>query len=434
MEMTRLNGNSVFRVAVTNLSAYIVLAGFPEDVREHWPQWGGPNRDFTVETTGIADRWPENGPKRLWHRELGKGYSSIVADGGVLYTMYRNPARLGAEFTIALDAATGDTLWEHGRPSPWREDDWDYRGPNATPLVCDDSLYTVGFNAVLRCFDKKDGRVRWKHDLPREFGGEVPRWGYSWSPIAYGETVIMSAGQPEGSKRGGGSLLAFDKSSGSLVWKSQTFRMGHASPILITFDDRKQLVLYTMDGVMGVDPANGQRLWEWSCPREGPGHVVTTPVWNGKDTLFITSAGEHHKLGTALKLAQQDDQIVSEVLWGSTKNGVYGVAPIRIGNHLYGSNDRALMCFDFHTGERKWYERDFPRAKCVRADGKFIILDENGWLTLATASPERLTIHSRCNVTERWSLTPPTLVGTTLYIRDERHIMALDVGSPASGS
>ena len=90
------------------------------------------------------------------------------------------------------------------------------------------------------------------------------------------------------------------------------------------------------------------------------------------------------------------------------------------------------MCFDFHAGKRMWYERDFPRAKCVRADGRLIILDENGWLTLATASPERLTIHSRCNVTERWSLTPPTLVGTILYIRDERHIIALDVRKSAT--
>lgn len=54
-----------------------------------WPQWGGPNRDFISGATGLADVWPESGPPQIWRRPLGLGHSSIVAEEGRLFTMYR---------------------------------------------------------------------------------------------------------------------------------------------------------------------------------------------------------------------------------------------------------------------------------------------------------------------------------------------------------
>src|SRR5262245_12856013 len=40
-----------------------------------WRQWGGPHRNFMVETTGLADTWPDTGPRVLWKRPLGPGHS-----------------------------------------------------------------------------------------------------------------------------------------------------------------------------------------------------------------------------------------------------------------------------------------------------------------------------------------------------------------------
>ena len=45
-----------------------------------WPQWGGPNRNFKTSTTGLAASWPADGPRRLWSRELGEGFSAIAAE------------------------------------------------------------------------------------------------------------------------------------------------------------------------------------------------------------------------------------------------------------------------------------------------------------------------------------------------------------------
>ena len=88
----------------------------PAAADDAWRQWGGPRRDFKSAAKGLATVWPEGGPKLLWQRELGDGFSGIVAEDGRLFTMYRRDGeeyrRAGEEAAVAVDAATGGTLWE----------------------------------------------------------------------------------------------------------------------------------------------------------------------------------------------------------------------------------------------------------------------------------------------------------------------------------
>ncbi len=89
----------------------------------------------------------------------------------------------------------------------------------------------------------------------------------------------------------------------------------------------------------------------------------------------------------------------------------------------------ALMVgLDAKTGKPVWRERGFAKATLLYADGKLIILDEDGQLALATVTPEGLNVHSKCEIAKPTSWAAPTLVGTTLYVRDREHIMALDLG------
>ena len=101
-----------------------------------WTQYGGPGQDFSVEDSGIAERWPDGGPRMIWSRKLGDGYSAILAEADRLYTMYRSGKN---EVVISLDAKTGKTLWEYQYEStPLKGIDANYgKGPNATPLLAD---------------------------------------------------------------------------------------------------------------------------------------------------------------------------------------------------------------------------------------------------------------------------------------------------------
>ena len=70
----------------------------------------------------------------------------------------------------------------------------------------------------------------------------------------------------------------------------------------------------------------------------------------------------------------------------------------------------------------------FGKSTCLHADGKFIILDEDGTLGLATATPEKFEVLAKSKVLGERAWTVPTLVGKTLYLRDSKQIVALDLG------
>src|SRR4051794_30938787 len=75
-----------------------------------WKQWGGPHRNFQTEASGLKSQWPATGPKVIWKRPLGEGYSSPAVEDNLLFTMYGRP---GDEIVLAADARTGKKLWEH---------------------------------------------------------------------------------------------------------------------------------------------------------------------------------------------------------------------------------------------------------------------------------------------------------------------------------
>src|SRR4051812_40622279 len=89
----------VFAIAAATLVTPRILAGAADlsrrsatdnaGAKADWLQWGGAGRNFMPEVTGLAASWPSSGPKRLWSRALGEGHSSILVEGGRIYTMYR---------------------------------------------------------------------------------------------------------------------------------------------------------------------------------------------------------------------------------------------------------------------------------------------------------------------------------------------------------
>ena len=113
-----------------------------------WRQWGGPTRSLQVDATGLVDIWPQEGPPQLWTRSLGLGHSTVIVDVGRLYTQYRPDTGSGwatEERVIALDAVTGETVWEYAYPSQ----PLDFNpgaGPHASPLVVGGRLFTAGTN------------------------------------------------------------------------------------------------------------------------------------------------------------------------------------------------------------------------------------------------------------------------------------------------
>lgn len=421
-------------VTLTSVLVVLALTTFappaPAVPDSSWLQWGGPRRNFMVESPALATTWPASGPKKLWERALGEGHSSIVVEGDRLYTMYRPLGLLSLvrrsqqEVIAAFNASNGQTIWEHTYDgSTGGLNLSEGAGPHSTPLVVGERLFAMSSRVEIFVLDTRTGKVLWQHDLVKELGAKIDDRGYSSSPIAYRDTVIVPAGAP------GASVAAFNQQTGALVWKGGNFPTGPASPILITVGGQDQLVVSGADAIVGVNPASGAVLWTHPHKTEW-GLNISTPVW-GEGNLLLVSAAYNN--GTrALKLSQADGKTTVTELWYQNRMRVHIGTVIRLGDFAVGSSGDFGPCptvaIDLASGNILWQNRDLARSTFLHADGKLIVIDEDGTLGLATATRQGFTVLTKASILTNRAWTPPTLVGTRLFVRDRKQMMAFDLG------
>jgi outer membrane protein assembly factor BamB len=411
-----------------------------------WRQWGGPNRNFVVDMSGLAPSWPATGPQVLWSRPLGVGHSSVLVDQGRLFTMYRvgngrafqstnqrgGGGRYGVfapeEFVVALDAATGKTMWEYKYVS--QAMDFSYGpGPHSTPLIVGDRLFATGTNKQLFALDKGTGKLLWSRDLIKEYNapwatrGGVDA-GYCCGPVPYNDLLIMQVGGP------GQAVMAFRQSDGSLAWKSGDFLYGDSPLQLINVNGQDQVAVFGAQTVNGVEPTTGKILWTHPHAVKGDRNH-STPLWVRDNILFVSSA--YDSGSRALRLTQQNGTTKVEELWFSPRLRVWFSNVVWHGDLVYGSSGdfgpAFLTALNTKTGEMVWQTRDYPKTNFLSAGDRAIMLTEDGDLFLARLSSTGVQVLAKTHLFDTVAWTVPTLVGTTLYARNREKIVALDLGS-----
>jgi outer membrane protein assembly factor BamB len=398
-------------------------AAVPPKVVVPWTQWGGPQRNFQTDASGLRDTWPASGPRVLWKRSLGEGYSSVVVEGAAIYTMY---GRRGQETVLAANGETGKTLWEHSTPMTFQSDAAQEmgNGPYATPLLLGQRLFTAGVSGRLQCLDRAGGKVIWTQQLWEDHGGSRMMYGYASSPIAYRETVIV----PVGGR--GKSVMAFNQADGKTVWARHDFGNVYSSPILIDVGGLEQLVTLMDGSLVGLNPANGDL--QWVIPFKADYSIaIATPLWGPDNLLFVSS--EYNGGAKVIELQRQGQRVVAKELWSSNRLRLHHGNAMRIGDTIYftsgGKGSPAILtAADVRSGDVRWQERSIAKATFVWADGKLVTLDQSGTLMIAHPSPQGFRISARAPLLTSLAWTPPTLVGTRVYLRDRRDMMAVDLG------
>ncbi len=132
-----------------------------------------------------------------------------------------------------------------------------------------------------------------------------------------------------------------------------------------------------------------------------------------------------------LRLTQKGGKTNVQEVWHSKEVRFFHSTPIRIGDFVYGcSGDGPPNFFtavNVKTGKIAWKERGFNSATCTYADGKMYILDEEGKLTLAKVSPEKMTVISSFKPLEKTAWAAPTIAKGRLFVRDQKRIIAFDI-------
>jgi outer membrane protein assembly factor BamB len=387
-----------------------------------WTQWGGPHRNFQTESAGLRDTWPASGPPVVWKRALGEGYSSPSVEGAVLYTMYGKPRE---EVVLAASAETGKTLWEYSNPMTFQSDAPNQgNGPYATPLVVGDRVFTAGVAGRLQCLDKKTGKLLWAQELWKDHRGTRLMYGYASSPIAFRDMIIVPVG---GS---GKALMAFRQADGKVAWSRNDFGNVYSSPVLINLAGLEQLVALLDGAVLAVNPHNGDP--QWQVPFKANYSIaVATPLWGAGNLLFVSS--EYDAGSKVIELQRNGQQTKATELWSSPRLRLHHGNAMRIDDTIYfssgGKGSQAILsAVDVRTGKIHWQQRSVEKATFVWADRKLITLDQDGNLMIAHPSPAGFKISARAALLSHLSWTPPVLVGTRLYIRDRRDMMAVDLG------
>jgi len=190
-----------------------------------------------------------------------------------------------------------------------------------------------------------------------------------------------------------------------------------------------QIVAFMAKEIIGVDPNNNGALL-WSSPHTTQYNLaVSMPVWGPDNILFFSSSYENGS--RALQLTRDGASTKAKELWHNPRIRVHFGSIVRVGDVLYCSSGHSGPCFftalDVKTGKVIWQDRTLAKAQFLMIGDKFLLLDEDGTLALATPTAQGLTIHSQVSLLTKnaWSL--PTLIGTKLYVRDRKVLMALDL-------
>ena len=386
-----------------------------------WTQWGGPHRNFQTQAPGLKDTWPASGPRVVWKRALGEGYSAPVVDNRVLYTMYGKPRE---EVVLAANAETGATLWEHVTPMEFQSDAPAMgNGPYSSPLIVGSRLFTTGVAGRLQCLDAKTGKLLWTQQLWTDHQGSRLMYGYSSSPIAFRDTVIVPVGGA------GKSIMAFQQSDGKVAWAKHDFGNVYSSPVLIDLDGLEQMVLLMDGALLAVNPHNGDL--QWQVPFKADFSIaIATPLWGPGNLLFVSA--EYNAGSKVVELQRTGMQTKASELWSSNRLRLHHGNAMRIGDAIYfssgGKGSQAILsAVDARSGTIHWQERSIQKATFVWADQKLITLDQDGNLMIAYPSVKGFRISAKAPLLTQLSWTPPVLVGTRLYLRDRRTMMSVDL-------
>jgi outer membrane protein assembly factor BamB len=379
-----------------------------------------------VSNSGQATPWTQVVPRKLWSRPLGDGHSQVLAEGKTLYTMYRNGER---EIVLSADAESGKTLWEHSWQSTFRSEAPELgHGPHATPLVVGDRLFAPGVAGHFVCLDKKTGKVLWTKELWKELHGTRLVYGYASHPISFRDTVIIPVGGQ------GRAVVALRVSDGSVLWQRGDYQNAYSSPLLIRVDGLDQLVMVFDGMIAAFNPINGDPQWE-AAHRASYGLNVSAPLWTTGNLLFLSS--EYDAGGQVLELTKKAESVAVKQLWHSPKIRLHHGNALRYGDIIYlPSGGKSGPCIftavEARTGRILWQDRNYPKLTMLDLNGKALILTEDGDLTLATLKSSGVEVHAKTSVLEAQAWTPPTLVGTRLYLRNRQTLAAYDLGPPVA--
>ena len=400
-----------------------VGGGTASDLPGSWPCFRGPNHDaVSPDATPLADAWAAGEPKPLWAVDVGDGYAGAAVLNGRVYLMdYDRTAQ--ADALRCLSLADGKELWKFSYPLAVKRN----HGMSRTvPAVTDQFVVGLGPKCHVSCLDAVSGKFQWGIDLVRKYGTTVPAWYAGQCPLIDGDRVILA---PSGSSL----MIAVDLATGKVLWETPNkndWKMTHVSITAMEIAGRKTYVYCGHRGVAGVAADDGSLLWEtgeWKISIA----TVASPVPVPGNRIFLSGGYEAGAMMLEVTLADGKWQVKPQFRLDADTFGATQQTPVLLDQHLYGVRPNGeLVCLDL-TGKVVWASgmgHRFGLGPFLVANGKILVLNDDGELTMAQATPEGFKPLARAKVLDghdAWG--PLAIAGGRLIVRDLTRMACLDL-------
>jgi outer membrane protein assembly factor BamB len=383
-----------------------------------WPQFLGLTRDGVYAGKDLAETWPAGGPKVLWTKKVGAGWSGPVVAGGKLILFHR----VGDKETVdCLEAESGKVIWKGDYDTAYQDDFGFDPGPRSTPAIDGGHVYTFGAEGMLSCWEMKSGKRVWNVDTKQQLEAGKGFFGIVCSPLIEGDKVILNVGGK------GAGIVAFDKNSGEKLWQATEDEAGYSSPVAASFGGKRYVLSLTRSGLVGLDPKNGKVFFEHPFRSRSNASVnAATPVLVD-DLVFISAS---YGTGAALLKFNEDGP---KQLWANDDSlSCHYATPIYRDGWLFGFDGRQeqgcnLRCVELKSGKVKWNEAGFGAGTMMRAGNDLLILSENGELIRAAASPDGFKAKDRTQILGHETRAYAALANGLYFARDRGKLVCVDL-------
>ena len=267
---------AMFRMSIagTLIAFLLVITVHGDD----WPQFRGPNcSGISLSQAKLPTQFSAT-ENVSWQISLGDGVGSpVVVAGRVFVSSMIDENHVGLH---AYDAATGESLWTRSWETAKMAEVHKTNSHSATTPAADESRVYFYFSTLgLIAVDAETGNDVWNYKMPVPFF--VFKWGPAMSPVLHKDKVIFCQDDDLYP-----AMIALDKATGNVLWKDDRNdqAVNYSHPVIVSTTNGDELVVAGTGMLVGYNPDTGKRLW---YARVLLRNIKTTPVV-ADNTIYVS--------------------------------------------------------------------------------------------------------------------------------------------------
>jgi hypothetical protein len=246
----------------------------------------------------------------------------------------------------------------------------------------------------------------------------APQFFTAMSPIIVDGMCVAHLGGKDN-----GAIIAFDLATGNQKWKWAGDGPAYASPVLMTAEGAKQIVVQTEKNVVSVAVTDGKLLWQVASPPQGRFYNSATPIVEGRMVIY-TGQGQGVK---AVMVEKQGDGFAAKDAWSNAQLGTGFNTPVLKFGALFGFSDASnLFCMNATTGQAAWTDPtkrgNGNFAAIVDAGSVIMALPSNSELVVFKADPSQYSEIARYKVADTPTYAHPVVAGNRIFVRDQETV------------